>query len=702
MDERIRDRETPTEESRTQRPGKKAAGKKAAGQTTASEPGKKMPVDTERVRKFQLTLEKYRTGKKRLESRIKEAERWWKLRNEEPEQRESENAEGEAEFHTKSGWLHNVLVSKHADAMDSYPEALILPREEGDVQEAATLSAVLPVIFDQTKFEKVYSAAWWDKLKTGTAVYQVKWDSKRHNGLGDVEISTADLLSLYWEPGIEDIQDSRYLFHTRLRDNELLEEEYPQLKGKLKGGVKEYARYPYDDQVSTEGKSMVVDVYYKRQEQGRTVLHYCKYVGEEVLYATENEAAREREARDTAGGFGQGEPTAQPGALAQADGMSLPNVNDIHIPGGLAPAPDVNDIHIGLYDDGKYPFVFDVLWPIKGSPCGYGYVDLCRNPQMMIDLMDAAFLKNFQVNVMPRYFSREDGNVNEEEFLNLKKPIVHVSGSVDETSLRSISSNFLSGNYIGLYRDKISELRETSGNTESANGVYNSGVTAASAIAAMQEASGKTSRDASKGGYRAFGEIVEMTIERVRQFYTLPRCFRIKGERGEMQFKAFDNSGLVPQDLGGIGNEHLGYRLPTFDIRVEVQKKNAYTRTSQNELILNFFDRGFFNPQFATQAMACAELLDFDGKDAFLQTLQRNGSLFEQLQQVSALLMQMAQKYEPQNAAALAQQLGAGMAPAGGGGRAGAVRLDAPTETGENKVVEKARQRANSAAQVKR
>lgn len=666
----------------------------------------KKPVNAKRVREFQLTLEKYRTGKRRLEQRVIEAERWWKLRNETVEGRETDNADGEADFAAKSGWLHNVLVSKHADAMDSYPEALILPREEDDVKEASTLSAVLPVIFDQTRFEKVYSSAWWDKLKTGTAVYQVKWNSKRHNGLGDVEICTADLLSLYWEPGVEDIQDSRYLFYTEIRGNELLEEEYPQLKGKLKGIAREFARYPYDDQVPTDGKSLVVDVYYKKNEQGRTVLHYCKYVNEQVLFSTENKDGEgERIATAPMGPRNDMFEMQQPGRAPGKGGSfnSLPLAQDDSYAPGKAPEAAAQQKPVrrgGLYDDGKYPFVFDVLWPIKGSPCGYGYVDLCRNPQTMIDLMDAAFVKNFQVNVMPRYFSRQDGNVNEKEFLNLKKPIVHVDGNLDETSLRAITANFLSGNYINLYRDKISELRETSGNTESANGVYNSGVTAASAIAAMQEASGKTSRDASKGGYRAFGEIVEMVIERVRQFYTLPRWFRIKGARGEMQFRAFDNKGLVPQDLGGIGNEHLGYRLPTFDIRVEVQKKNAYTRTSQNELILNFFDRGFFNPQFSIQALACMELLDFDGKDALLQTLQKNGTLYDRLQRVSKLLMDMAMKYEPQNLQTLAQQLDAGMTPAGGG--AGRVALDAPPDTGENKIVEKARQRANSAAQVKR
>ena len=164
----------------------------------------------------------------------------------------------------------------------------------------------------------------WQKLKTGTGVYKVDWDPEKLNGLGDIAIERVDLLNLFWEPGTEDIQNSPYFFHTRLENNRELEETYPQLKGQLKGTGFLASRFLYDDAVSTEGKSTVVDVYYKRKEQGRSVLHYCKYVGDTVLYSTENiKLLRLRSA--------QGEETE---ALPAGGG--------------------------GLYEHGLYPFVFDL------------------------------------------------------------------------------------------------------------------------------------------------------------------------------------------------------------------------------------------------------------------------------------------------------------------------------------------------------
>ncbi|MBP5720428.1 MAG: hypothetical protein J6W82_05130 [Bacteroidales bacterium] len=674
---------------------------------TNEDPLKKqgMPVDKERLQEFGNILQKYKAGKAHLEKRVVQAEQWWKLRNESEERKKGIG--WNEDFRAKSGWLHNVIVSKHADAMESYPEPLVLPREPGDREMATTLSAVLPVILEQNQFEKTYDQAMWQKLKTGTGVYKVWWDADKLNGLGDVAIRRVDLLGLFWEPGITDIQNSRYFFHCELRDNEILEEEYPQLKDKLNGASMTLTKFVFEDNVSTEGKSLVIDVYYKKTQDKRTVLHYCKYVNDEVLYSTENEeldkgadryAGMMETPAQSAMPMGQSANPAPMAPMQQAPMQQapMPGAAPGMMPGMMPSTPwPVEPEHFGLYDHGLYPFVFDPLWPVEGSPCGYGYVDLCMNTQIQLDMLDTAFIKNAMAGATPRYFSRLDAAVNEEEFKDINRSIVHVSGTLDETGIRPIDYSPLAGNYINFYSQKITELRETSGNTESANGIYSGGVTAASSIAALQEASGKTSRDSSRASYRAFGEMSNMIIELIRQFYDLPRTFRIKGEGGQEAFATVDNSMMQPEPIG-IGTQDMGFRLPVYDVRVEVQKRNAYTRTSQNELALQLFNLGFFNPQFSTPALSCLDMMDFDGKDELMQSLRKNGTIYDQLQQVSQLLMQMAQKYEPQNAQALAASLGMVQpAAAGGGGRP--VDLKS-TETGENSIVANARERSNQAA----
>ena len=236
-----------------------------------TEIGARPPIGAEEVRQATETLRRYKAGKANLERRIIENEEFWKLRHWEhiPEQ-------GTTGLRTKSAWLVNVILSKHADAMDAYPEPACLPRAADDEAEARLLSKVVPAVLAQNDFEKTWSDNWWKKLKAGVAIYGVFWDRSRMNGRGDVAIERIDPLNLYWEPGISDLQQSRNLFHVELRDNDELVEEYPVLEGRLKSGGFQTSRYLYDDTVDTSSKSPVIDWYYKKRVGGRTVLHYVK------------------------------------------------------------------------------------------------------------------------------------------------------------------------------------------------------------------------------------------------------------------------------------------------------------------------------------------------------------------------------------------------------------------------------------------
>ena len=612
-----------------------------------------MPIGSEQVKKFTEVLQKYKAGKSQTENRIVASENWWKLRNTMEEQKSS-GIGTDGGFKSVSGWLHNVIVSKHADAIEAFPEPNILPREAGDRGEAQMLSSIIPCILEHNKFEETYSDVMWQKLKTGTGVYKVVWDAGKLGGLGDIGIERVNLLNIYWEPGVTDIQNSRYFFHTELCDKDILEERYPELRDQLKGQTFMSTKFLYDDHVDTENKITVVDVYYHKMVEGRKTLQYCKYVNDVVLFASENDPE-----------------------------MAMR----------------------GFYDHGKFPYVFDALFPIEGSPCGYGYVDLCRNPQTEIDLLKTSYVKNAMVGAAPRYFSRMEGAVNEDEFLDLTKPIIHVSGNVDDTYLRPMEYNTLDGNYLAMLDRAIQELRETSGNTETSTGNTGSGVTAASAIAALQEASGKGSRDSTKAAYRAFSLIVDMCIELIRQFYALPRQFRILGQYGSEQFVKYSNAGLQPQAQGVAFGVDQGPRLPVFDIKVSAQKKNVYTKVTQNELALQFFQLGFFNPQMVDQALMCLDLMEFDGKDTTMQKIAQNGTMFQKLVQYMQLSLVFAQSVRPDMVQGISQDimqtLGATPTPAAGGAAPNMVESDNIAGIGkkENTRTANAREKSMNASQ---
>ena len=546
-------------------------------------------IGTEEVRRAADILRRYHAGKRQLEQRIIDNEQFWKLRHWEQMEKAGQGG-NPADPQPTSGWLVNCILSKHADAMDCYPEPTVLPREPGDREEAGKLTRILPVILKKNGFKRTYSSAWWYKLKSGCAVYGVFWDAGKLNGLGDISIRRMDLLNLFWEPGVTDIQDSPHFFSTELQDREALEERYPQAKDKADRGGWTLSRYLYDDAVDTSGKVLVVDWYYHTRENGRRVLQYCKFVGDTVLYATEND-------------------------------------------------PDMRDR--GWYDHGRYPFVFDVLFPEEGTPTGYGYVDLCKSPQKQIDLMNQAILKNTLASATPRFFVRSDGAVNENEYADWTRPFVHTNGNLGSDSIAPIQTAGLDSVYVAILQSKIAEMKETAGNRDVANGGTAGGVTAATAIAALQEAGGKLSRNMIDDGYEAFSDVVTLCIELIRQFYSLPRQFRLLGVMGQEEFVSYDSRGLQPQavDDGVVS----GYRVPEFDLEVSAQDENPYKTMEYNQLALQLFQMGFFRADMADQALRCLELMDFKNKDRLMSSILRGQTVdpARQAQSVPAGMAEM-------------------------------------------------------------
>lgn len=531
------------------------------------------PIGKEQTEKALKILQKYREGKRNLERRIIDNEQWFKLRH--WEQIRGDSYEG---GENASAWLFNSIANKHADAMDNFPCVCCLPREQSDRQAAAVLSEILPIIFERNDFERLYSDAWWYKLKAGTAVYGIFWNPAKDNGLGDIEIVQTDILDLFWEPGVKNIKDSKNVFHIRLENSESLEERYPVLKGKTGNSGLEVSHFIYDDSVDTSEKTAVVDWYYKVQRGNKTLLHYCKFCCDEVLYASENDPVyKER----------------------------------------------------GFYDHGEYPFVFDTLFVEEGTPCGFGYIDIMKDAQKQIDILGNALVRSASLAAVPRFFINGSGAVNEEEFADWSKSFVHVNGSnLGEDSIREIKISAIPEIALGVLNSKIDELKETSGNRDFSQGGVSSGVTAASAIAALQEAGSKLTRDMVKGGYRAFTKLNILAVELIRQFYDEPRFFRITEPNGIQRFIAYDNTRIKPQRESDFFGTGVFERVPVFDIKVSSEKSSPFSKLSQNELALQLFGAGIFNPELKNQALTALSMMDFEGKEQVISRVCGGGDVY--------------------------------------------------------------------------
>lgn len=544
-------------------------------------------ITSEIVKQAEARRQKYAKGKKSLDEKATANQKWWRGRHWSEIKKDNKSLE-DAEKPT-SAWLFNSIINKHADMMDNFPKPNVLPRSRDSQMDAEKLGKIVPVVLEQNGYQTTYSRKAYDYISDGTAITGVFWDNAKNDGMGDVAIRQIDIHNIFWKPGIEDIQESPEVFTVAAVDNDELVKMYPQMEGKV-GNDKTTVKYEADDSTDDSSMSEVVDWYYKVVEyedvvidesgttlpRPKTILHYCKYCNGEVLYSSENEG-----------------------------------------------------LENGFYQHGKFPFVFQVMFPIKDYPAGFGYIDVMKEPQKYIDVLDQLLADNaFKVGT-ERYFVRRSLGLNVDDFADYSKPFVEFDGNLDD-AIKTIETPTIPAFVLQYQTNKIEELKETSGNRDFSQGTTSGGVTAASAIAALQEAGSKLSRDMIRAAHNAFTEECYLVIELIRQFYTEPREFRIDDGKGGYEFVDYDNANIAAETSA----DGILKSKPIFDLQVTAEKKSPFSRAAQNETAKELYSMGLFNPDMAEPALVCLDMMDFEGKDEIKKKVQDNSILMGRVQQM--------------------------------------------------------------------
>jgi hypothetical protein len=213
--------------------------------------------------------------------------------------------------------------------------------------------------------------------------------------------------------------------------------------------------------------------------------------------------------------------------------------------------------------------------------------------------------------------------IDKSDFLDWNNPIVEVDGDLSEERLKAITLPSLDNSVISLRDSKINEMREVASNRTVNYGQTSNSLTSGVAIATLQEAGNKVSRDMVTGSWNAFISLTNIVIELIREFYCEKRFFRITRPNE----KLYDYVSFSGKDIGEkeilIGNDYY-YRKPVFDIEVRALKSSAFSRLAQNETIINLFKLGLFEPQNASIAITVLDALELEGKNRIIANIKAN------------------------------------------------------------------------------
>lgn len=611
-------------------------------------------------------LHEYKDGKTTVDMKATENQEWWRLRHWNVIQGKTEA--GKAKVEVGSAWAVNSILNKHADFMDSFPKANVLAREADDEEEAQILSKILPAIEEHTDAEQVYNTAGYDFLIDGTAITSVLWDPMAHDGMGDIKKTNVDIHNVFWQPGIEDIQQSKYFFDVSVADVNDVKLQYPDIADRIGGGKQGFiTEYIHDDNINHQNDIEIINCYYKKLEMRpvlinidpqtvaqhlvpREILHMAIIIGDQCVFCSEDN-------------------------------------------------PEYQD---GFYKHGKYPYVFRKCFPVKDSPCGFGYLDIMKYPQRDIDKLDQAIMKNTMMKAKPRWWVKKNADINKEAFADWNEEIVEVGSGDLGSAVQQMDVDTLPAIVETHLEAKIDELKEISGNRDFSQGSTASGVTAASAIAALQEAGSKLSRDINKAMYRGSREEYYLEIELIRQFYTEPRTFRIDDGTGRYEYMDYSNVNIAPQDI--TTPEGTRHKKSIFDLEVSAEKQSPFSRASQNETAKELYQMGLFAPDNATSALVCLDMMEFEGKEKIKQQIQQNDTFMQQFQQMQQLIIQLSPEAAVQmglvdpNQVMMAQNANNG---ATGVSEEGTAEDRAAKKTTNTDRLDRAREKARSASEVK-
>lgn len=549
---------------------------------------------------FQSTFRRYREGKTQHDQRIVENDRWY--RSQHWDLIRSKKPRDAAEPEPTSAYLWNTLANRHGDLMDAFPEPVFVEREESDKPEAEMLSKVVKVVLERGKFHTTYSNNAWYKCKAGTSCYGVFWDQTLEGGMGDISVKKVDLLRLFWEPGVDDVQDSPIFIALSLEPVYKLKKLYPKVADLLQAGkTGDYLTYSETDKVDMQDKSVVLDCYYKDYlADGKTVVHMDKICGSVLLDST-----------------------------------------TWH-----------DDSQKGMYWHGMYPFVFDVMFPEEHSVLGFGLVDVIKSPQMYIDKLDQILTRNALVAGRYRMIVRRGAGINVADLMDVSKDVIESEGAVKEGEDYAIlQAEALPQTVTNHRQEKIAELKEVSGANDFNRGSSGGGITAASAIMALQEAGNKLSRAMIAGTYTAYSQVCSMIMELIAQYYTEPRKFRITGDSGEVEYVDYTSAGLQEQPIV-TGNPAVdsmpeqSMRKPILDVTVHAEKQSPYAALASNERAKEMFAAGMFSPEMAPAALTAMSMMTFDGKERVMADIQKR---YEETMAIQTGQMQAQQQIAGNN-----------------------------------------------------
>jgi len=470
-----------------------------------------------------------------------------------------------------------------ADQMDNMPEALMLPETKEFETVAEDLTDIVRFIMARNNYESIHRRRVEDCFCTGTAVTQVSWEPTMDDGKGNIAVFRWPIEAFLWDPAADTIQDARAVFKVSWHPMSWYEQHYPEESAHIGADYNEYSSLgvpPSQDETrpADEERAMLIEYWYR---------------------------------------------------LYDADAKRY-TINVAYLAGG-ALLDEAKD----LYSHGLYPFVLDVYTPIEGIPVGEGLIQECAPMMRYVNRYASYIDMNLRMASKGRLLVDRNAGLDKEALLDWESDVIE-GDRIDPSALQWMQTQPFTGAATQQMLQMQTDIKQDSGQNQFTRGETAGGVTAASAISALQEAGGKITRlrtNVLNQGYKA---IVEQVMWLISQFYDKNRLMMVTGREHTQQQRQVSAD---PERL--FGKPKKGHMPPPpYTVQVQVQRRNPLRQQAQNELFMQAYSMAMQGgAQFPLYVLF--ELLHVDGKERILPVLKEHDQIYQQMQELAAQNQQL-------------------------------------------------------------
>ena len=501
----------------------------------------------------------WREGCREMHERAREARKILLLQDPQQDAQTRSNRKNKRTLQLQT--LKSTFNNCVADQMDNMPEAILLPETRALQPVAEDLTDVVRFIMALNNYESIHRRRVEDCFATGTSITQIAWDASMDAGRGNIAVIRWPVESFLWDPAAESLQDARALFKVSWHPMSWYRQHYPDLADQIGSDAGEYSGLgmpeAQENAFQDEDRAMLIEYWYRLYDA-----QLCRYT-----------------------------------------------VNVAYLAGGVLLSHDTD-----VYAHGMYPFVADVYTPIEGLPVGDGMVQELAPMMRYINRYASYIDTNLRMASKGRLLVDRSAGLDKEALMDWESDVIE-GDRIDAGALHWMQTQPFSGMVTQQMMQLQADIKQDSGQNQFSRGETVGGVTAASAISALQEAGGKITRLRTHVFNQGFKEMTMQIMWLISQFYDERRMLFITGRQVDAS----------PKRLFGASPSGVPVP-PPYHVQVQVQRRNPLRQQAQNDLFLQAYRLSAQTGQYFPLS-ALFELLHVDGKERIIPLLKEYESL---------------------------------------------------------------------------